>query len=105
MNELSDVLSGATLRVLYYLEISRAATDLARRADHRSTVHRALDPLQHREIVYQTDDDAYALNVGFEQWSPDYQQAVTAAGMGSMAALDVEDWLKSGVPVSAEILT
>jgi len=40
---------------------------------------------------------------------PDYQQAVTAAGMGSMAALDAESWLHSapalverGVATSAE---
>jgi len=45
-------------------------TELARRADvHRSTVHRALAPLQHRGIIYQTDDGAYALNDGFEQLS------------------------------------
>jgi len=63
-------LSGATLRVLYYLETPRATTELARRADiHRSTVHRALEPLQHRGIIYQTDEDAYALNEGFEQLS------------------------------------
>ncbi|WP_135536402.1 MarR family transcriptional regulator [Halostella pelagica] len=68
--EWPELLSGATLRVLYYLDTPRAATDLARRADvHRSTVHRALDPLQHRGIIYQTDDDAYALNEGFEQLS------------------------------------
>ncbi|MFD1571245.1 MarR family transcriptional regulator [Halorubrum laminariae] len=68
--EWPELLSGATLRVLYYLETPRAATDLAHRADvHRSTVHRALDPLQHRGIVYKTDDDAYVLNEGFEQLS------------------------------------
>jgi len=68
--EWPELLSGAMLRVLYYLETPRAATDLAHRADvHRSTVHRALDPLQHRGIVYETDDDAYALNEGFEQLS------------------------------------
>jgi DNA-binding MarR family transcriptional regulator len=68
--EWPELLSGAMLRVLYYLETPRVATDLARRADvHRSTVHRALDPLQHRGIVYETDDDAYALNEGFEQLS------------------------------------
>lgn len=68
--EWPELLSGATLRVLYYLDTPRAATDLARRADvHRSTVHRALDPLQHRGIIYQTEDDAYALNEGFKQLS------------------------------------
>lgn len=68
--EWPELLSGATLRILYFLDISRAATDLARCADvHRSTVHRALDPLLHRGIMYKTDDDAYALNEGFEQLS------------------------------------
>ncbi|WP_436924980.1 NAD(P)/FAD-dependent oxidoreductase [Halosimplex amylolyticum] len=33
---------------------------------------------------------------------PDYQQAVTAAGMGSMAALDAEEWLESSASVPAE---
>lgn len=67
--EWPELLSGATLRVLYYLDTPRAATDLARCADvHRSTVQRALDPLQHRGIIYQTDD-AYTLNEGFEQLS------------------------------------
>jgi DNA-binding MarR family transcriptional regulator len=68
--EWPELLSGATLRVLYYLDTPRAATELARRADvHRSTVHRALDPLQHRGIIYQTKDEAYALNEGFERLS------------------------------------
>jgi len=66
----SELLSGATLRVCYYLDTPRTAPNLARHADvHRSTVHRALDPLQHRGIVYQTEDGAYALNDGFEQLS------------------------------------
>jgi predicted transcriptional regulator len=65
-----ELLSGATLRVCYYLDTPRTVTDLARHADiHRSTVHRALSPLQHRGIVYQTDNGAYALNDGFEQLS------------------------------------
>ena len=65
-----ELLSGAALRVCYYLDTPRTATDLARRADvHRSTVHRALTPLTHRGIVYQTDENAYALNEGFEQLS------------------------------------
>ncbi|GAA0642990.1 MULTISPECIES: winged helix-turn-helix domain-containing protein [Halobacteriales] len=65
-----ELLSGATLRVLYYLETPRVVMELARRANiHRSTVHRALDPLQHRGIIYETDEDAYVLNEGFEQLS------------------------------------
>jgi len=48
----------------------RTVTELARHADvHRSTAHRAIAPLQHRGIVYQTDDGPYALNDGFEQLS------------------------------------
>ncbi|MBX0288502.1 helix-turn-helix domain-containing protein [Halomicroarcula sp. F28] len=66
----SELLSGATLRVCYYLDTPRTVTDLAGHANvHRSTVHRALSPLQHRGIVYQTENDAYALNDGFEQLS------------------------------------
>ncbi len=65
-----ELLSGSALRVCYYLDTPRAATELARRADvHRSTVHRTLAPLQHRGLVYQTDNGAYALNDGFEQLS------------------------------------
>lgn len=68
--EWPELLSGATLRVCYYLDTPRTATELAHRADvHRSTVYRALEPLQHRGIIYQTDDDTYALNEGFEQLS------------------------------------
>jgi predicted transcriptional regulator len=65
-----ELLSGAALRVCYYLDTPRTVTGLASQADvHRSTVHRTLTPLQHRGIVYQTDDGAYALNDGFEQLS------------------------------------
>ena len=65
-----ELLSGAALRVCYYLDTPRTVTELARHADvHRSTVHRALAPLQHRGIIYQTEDGAYALNDGFEQLS------------------------------------
>lgn len=68
--EWPELLSGASLRVLYYLDTPRAPTDLARHADvHRSTVHRALNPLQHRGIIYETGNDEYALNEGFEQLS------------------------------------
>ncbi|MBX0324741.1 helix-turn-helix domain-containing protein [Halomicroarcula sp. F13] len=63
-----ELLSGAALRVCYFLDTPRTVTDLARHTDvHRSTVHRALSPLQHRGIVYQTDNGTYALNDGFEQ--------------------------------------
>ncbi|MBX0287974.1 helix-turn-helix domain-containing protein [Halomicroarcula sp. F28] len=65
-----ELLSGAALRVCYFLDTQQTVTDLARRTDvHRSTVHRALSPLQHRGIVYQTDNGAYTLNDGFEQLS------------------------------------
>jgi DNA-binding MarR family transcriptional regulator len=65
-----ELLSGAALRVCYYLDTPRTATELAGCADvHRSTVHRTLAPLQHRGLVYQTDDGAYALNDGFHQLS------------------------------------
>ncbi|WP_117594453.1 winged helix-turn-helix domain-containing protein [Haloprofundus halophilus] len=65
-----ELLSGAALRVCYFLDTPRTATELACRADiHRSTVHRALAPFQHRGVIYQTDDGAYALNDGFEQLS------------------------------------
>jgi len=65
-----ELLSGAALRVCYYLDTPRTVTDLARYADvHRSTVYRALTPLQHRGIVYQTDAGAYVLNDGFKPLS------------------------------------
>jgi len=65
-----ELLSGAALRVCYFLDTPRTVTDLARHADiHRSTAHRALAPLQHRGIAYQTDNGAYALNEDFEQLS------------------------------------
>jgi len=33
---------------------------------------------------------------------PDYQQAVTAAGMGSMAALDAEEWIEASAGTSGD---
>lgn len=64
-----ELLAGATLRVLYHLDEPSSPTDLAKHAGvHRSTVYRALSPLQHRGIVYR-DDGAYALNDEFEQLS------------------------------------
>jgi len=69
-----ELLSGAALRVCYYLDTPRTVTELARHADvHRSTAHRAIAPLQHRGIVYQTDDGPYALNDGFEQLTVEEQ--------------------------------
>lgn len=65
----SELLAGATLRVLYYLESPASGTALADRAGvHRSTVYRSLSPLQHRGIVYQTNNK-YVLNDEFEELS------------------------------------
>lgn len=65
----AELLSGTTLRLLYYLDEPTAAPNLAERAGvHRSTVHRALSPLQHRGIVYREDGE-YALNDEFEELS------------------------------------
>jgi len=61
-----ELLGGATLRILYYLDEPTAPTELAEQAEvHRSTVYRSLSPLQHRGIVYRDDGD-YALNDDFE---------------------------------------
>ncbi len=61
-----ELLDGATLRVLYHLDSPRAATDLADLVDvHRSTIHRALSPLQKRGIVYKSDG-RYVINDEFE---------------------------------------
>jgi len=61
-----ELLDGATLRVLYYLDSSRSATDLADLVGvHRSTVHRALSPLQDRGIVYKSDGQ-YVINDEFK---------------------------------------
>jgi len=61
-----EVLDGATLRVLYYLNSPRATTDLADLVGvHRSTVHRALSPLKDRGIVYKSDG-RYVINDEFE---------------------------------------
>jgi len=61
-----ELLNGATLRVLYYLDTPATATELADSAEvHRSTVHRSLSPLQNRGIVYRKNGK-YALNDEFE---------------------------------------
>ena len=61
-----ELLDGATLRVLYHLNSPRSATDLADIVGvHRSTVHRALSPLQDRGIVYKSDGQ-YVINDEFE---------------------------------------
>ncbi len=61
-----ELLDGSTLRVLYYLDSPRLATDLADLVGvHRSTVHRALSPLQNRGIVYKSDGK-YVVNDEFE---------------------------------------
>ncbi len=60
-----ELLDGATLGVLYYLDSPRSATDLADLVGvHRSTVHRALSPLQDRGIVYKSDGQ-YVINDEF----------------------------------------
>jgi len=62
-----ELLGGATLRVLYHLDVPSSPTDLAEQAGvHRSTVYRSLSPLQHRGIVYR-DDGGFALNDEFEE--------------------------------------
>lgn len=64
--EWPSLLAGAALKMLYYLDKPRSVSAVATRAPvHRSTVYRALDPLEHRGIVYKTEDGAYALNEGF----------------------------------------
>lgn len=65
--EWPELLAGATLKVLYYLDIPRSVSDLQERTPvHRSTIYRAVTPLEHRGITYRTDEGAYALNEGFE---------------------------------------
>ena len=62
-----ELLGGATLRALYYLNSPASATDLADLVGvHRSTVHRALSPLQDRGILYKSDGK-YVVNDEFEE--------------------------------------
>ena len=64
-----ELLGGATLRILYYLQSPATATQLAEQVDvHRSTVHRSLSPLENRGMVY-TSDGKYTLNDEFEELS------------------------------------
>jgi len=64
-----ELLGGATLRILYYLQSPATATQLAEQVDvHRSTVHRSLSPLENRGMVYKLDGK-YTLNDEFEELS------------------------------------
>ena len=64
-----ELLGGATLRLLYYLQSPATATELAERVDvHRSTVHRSLSPLENRGMIYKSDG-RYTLNDEFKQLS------------------------------------
>jgi DNA-binding transcriptional ArsR family regulator len=61
------LLAGATLEVLYYLDVPRSVSELDDHTPvHRSTISRRLGPLERRGIVYQTDSGTYALNEEFE---------------------------------------
>ncbi|MCO8245369.1 MULTISPECIES: FAD-dependent oxidoreductase [unclassified Haladaptatus] len=72
-----------------------------------------------RDTPVELDEDGYVRTADDEAWATtataadgvfaagdvmdrDYQQAVTAAGMGSMAALDVEEWFESTAAVPAD---
>ena len=64
-----ELLGGATLRILYYLQSPATATQLAEKVGvHRSTVHRSLAPLENRGMVYKSDNK-YTLNDEFEELS------------------------------------
>ncbi len=61
-----ELLGGAQLRILYFLDTPASAAELADLAGvHRSTVHRALSPLLDRGLVYKTDGE-YVINDTFE---------------------------------------
>ena len=64
-----ELLGGATLRILCYLQSPATATQLAEQVDvHRSTVHRSLSPLENRGMIYKSDGK-YTLNDEFEELS------------------------------------
>ncbi|QCW01884.1 helix-turn-helix domain-containing protein [Natrinema pallidum] len=64
-----ELLGGATLRILYYLQSPATATQLAEQVDvHRSTVHRSLSSLENRGMIYKSDGK-YTLNDEFEELS------------------------------------
>ena len=61
------LLGGTRLRILYYLDSPASATALADLVGvHRSTIHRALSPLQDRGILYKSDGK-YVVNDDFEE--------------------------------------
>ncbi|CCQ35170.1 archaeal sugar-specific transcriptional regulator, TrmB family (plasmid) [Halorhabdus tiamatea SARL4B] len=64
-----ELLGGATLRILYYLQSPATATQLAEQVGvHRSTVHRSLSSLENRGMIYKSDGK-YTLNDEFEELS------------------------------------
>ncbi len=63
--DFADLIAGSALRILYYLETDRTATELAELTGlSRSTVYRRLDRLQNVGIVYK-DHSRYALTPDF----------------------------------------
>ena len=64
-----ELLGGATLGLLYYLQSPMSATELAAQVGvHRSTVYRSLSPLENRGMIYKSDGK-YTLNDEFEELS------------------------------------
>jgi len=63
--DFADLIAGSALRILYYLETDRTATELAELTGlSRSTVYRRLDRLQNVGIVHK-DHSRYALTPDF----------------------------------------
>ena len=67
--DLAELLGGATMRLVYFLDEPRSASTLASRAGvHRSTVYRSLQPLVDRGIVRE-DDSEYVLTDSFSDFA------------------------------------